>query len=148
MIRALLRRFVRTSGGATAVEFALVVGPLLLLVFGTVEYGRMMWTTGALQSTANAGARCMGIMQLECAEAGSLSAVNAVDFIVGQGTALQIAITPADIAVEPDATCAGIGGFSQVTLSYTFTTALPMLFGSLSAGVPLSATACFPNQVS
>lgn len=126
----------------------MVVGPLLLLVFGTVEYARMLWTSSALQSTANTGARCMGIMQLECADDGTLSEANAVAFIVERAIGLSVAITPADVAVEPNATCAGVGGFSQVTLSYTFTTALPILFGSLSAGVPLSATACFPNQVS
>lgn len=147
-MRALLARFASATHGATAVEFAMVVGPLLLLVFGTVEYARILWTSSALQSTVNTGARCMGIMQLECADNGSRSEANAVAFIVERAIGLSVAITPADVAVEPDATCAGVGGFSQVTLSYTFTTALPILFGSLSAGVPLSAMACFPNQVS
>ncbi len=146
-MRRLLTRFARATGGATAVEFAMVVGPLLLLVFGTVEYARMLWMSSALQSTANAGARCMGIMQLECADGGSLSEANAVAFVVEKGTGLQVAITAGDVAVDPNATCAGVGGFSQVTISYTFTTPLPVLFGSMADGVPLSATACFPNQV-
>lgn len=147
-MREYLARFIAAAHGATAVEFAIVVGPLLLLVFGTVEYARLLWTSSALQSTANTGARCMGIMQLECADGGSPSEVNAVAFIVERAIGLSVAITPADVAIESDATCAGVSGFSQVTITHTFTTPLPLIFGSMSNGVPLAATACFPNQMS
>lgn len=37
---AILRRLFRSQSGATAVEFALVCLPLLLLVFGIIEFGR------------------------------------------------------------------------------------------------------------
>jgi Flp pilus assembly protein TadG len=59
MIRRRARSFGRAEGGATAIEFAIVVGPLLLLMFATLEFGRMLWTREALQSAAIAGARCM-----------------------------------------------------------------------------------------
>jgi Flp pilus assembly protein TadG len=51
-VRPWLRRFGRANGGAAAVEFALVVGPLLLLIFGVFEFGRLLWTREAIQGRA------------------------------------------------------------------------------------------------
>lgn len=141
-----LRKFSRAEGGATVVEFALVFGPFAMLMFGTLEYGRMLWAREALQSTANAGARCMGVVQLECATGGSYDAGEAMSYVLGQGASLYVSLAESDVTLDRDATCAGVSGFSQVSIDYTFTTALPVLFGSLSAGVPVTATACFPNQ--
>ncbi len=56
-----------SRSGASAVEFALVLFPLLLVIFGVIEFGRAMWTREALQETAIAGARCMGVLNSNCA---------------------------------------------------------------------------------
>lgn len=143
-----LRRldFGRAEGGATAVEFALVVGPLLLLLFGTIEFSRLLWTREALQSVANAGARCMGIVESSCANAGAYSSSKAITYVVTQATKLSVPLSTSNVTVNHSATCAGVSNFSQVTVNYTFQTALPELVGALSGGVALSATACFPNQ--
>jgi Flp pilus assembly protein TadG len=143
---AMLRRFRAASGGATVVEFSLVVVPLMLVLFGTIEFGRLMWTREALQSAANAGARCMGVVQTDCATSGTYSSTKTATFVIAQATAMRIPLTATDITLNHSATCAGVSGFSEVSISYTFDTAVPQLFGSLAAGVPLTATACFPNQ--
>jgi Flp pilus assembly protein TadG len=146
MIRGRARSFSRAEGGATAVEFAIVVGPLLLLMFGTLEFGRLLWTREALQSAAIAGARCMGILQTSCTTSGAYSSSKSADYVIAEASALKVKITSTNVTTTNTATCAGVSGFSQVTISYTFQTALPYFLKALTGGVPLSATACFPNQ--
>jgi hypothetical protein len=54
------------------VEFALVAPVFLAPLFGTLEFGRALWTQQALQQTAIAGARCMALPQTNCATAAYL----------------------------------------------------------------------------
>ena len=63
MTRMRLHDLTIAQDGATAVEFALVLPMFLMLVFGSIEFGRLLWTQQALQETAIAGARCMAIAQ-------------------------------------------------------------------------------------
>ena len=43
--------------GVTAVEFALILWPLLLLLLGTIDGGRMLWTQNSLQFAVEQAAR-------------------------------------------------------------------------------------------
>lgn len=52
-----------TCGGSAVIEFAMVAPVFLMLVFGCIEFGRLLWTQQALQQTAIAGVRCMAIAQ-------------------------------------------------------------------------------------
>jgi Flp pilus assembly protein TadG len=47
-----LKRFARARRGATAVEFAMVAGPFLALVFGIFELGMMFLVSTTLESSA------------------------------------------------------------------------------------------------
>lgn len=47
----------RTDGGAAAVEFALVLPVVLLLVFGVVQYGYHYWALSTAAATAREAAR-------------------------------------------------------------------------------------------
>lgn len=47
------------ESGAAAVEFALVIGVLLLIIGGIVEYGRLFWHYDALSKATRDGARLM-----------------------------------------------------------------------------------------
>jgi Flp pilus assembly protein TadG len=51
------RRRPSFQGGAVAVEFALVMPLLCLLLFGIVEMGRMLWTWNAAVEATRLGAR-------------------------------------------------------------------------------------------
>jgi Flp pilus assembly protein TadG len=133
------------SGGA-AVEFGLVIGPFLLLLFGVIEFGRMLWTANAMQETAIAGARCMGILNASCAASGAYSSTNTTSYIETTSSSWGVPLTSTNITLNNAATCAGVSGFSQVTISYTFQTAVPFI--TSLASNPLTATACFPNQPS
>jgi Flp pilus assembly protein TadG len=140
------RRFSTAEGGATAVEFALVVGPLLLLLLGIVEISRLLWTREALQSVAISGARCMGVAETDCAVKGAYDASAALKYVINTANAMRVPLIAKGVTLNKAATCAGVSGFSQVSITYTFHTAIPALLTSLGDGIPLSATACFPNQ--
>jgi Flp pilus assembly protein TadG len=143
-----LRRFGGARGGAAAVEFAAVLGPLLLLIFGVFEFGRLLWTREALQETAIAGARCMGLSATACASGGGYSAANTQSYIEAVAGNWGVTLTGADIALTSNATCAGVtapNGFSSVTLTYAFQSVAPNFVTALSGGTTLTTTACFPN---
>ena len=70
----MLRNIKRGSGqrqdGAAAVEFALVVIPLLILFFGMIQYGMYFYSAQVGSNTANAAARQLSVGN--CQAAGAL----------------------------------------------------------------------------
>lgn len=143
-----LRSFGRADGGAAAAEFAIVLGPLLLLIFGVFEFGRLLWVREALQETATAGARCMGMSASSCAASGAYSASATTTYIQNTANGWGVTLTASNITLDNDATCAGVtaaNGFSSVTISYTFESVVPSFVTSLSGGKTVTSTACFPN---
>jgi Flp pilus assembly protein TadG len=146
-----LRALSRARDGATAVEFALVAPLFLALVFGTLEFGRLLWTEQALQETAIAGARCVAIAQGKtqnspCASGGSYSSTTAITYIQGIANGWGLSLPSADITPNTSASCGAGGGFSQVTLTSTFTSVVPNLVKLASGGITLTASACYPNN--
>ena len=146
MIGLVLREFWRRTRGASAVEFALVVIPLLLLLMGTIEFGRLLWTRQAMQSLAISAARCMGVRQTTCSNAGIYDSGNTTAYILQGASALGVELSTANIVLNANASCQGVPGFSTITIAYTYKTIVPLLIPSLSDGMLLSTTACFPNQ--
>jgi Flp pilus assembly protein TadG len=143
-----LRRFRLADAGAAAVEFAAVLGPLLLLIFGVFEFGRLLWIREALQETATAGARCMGMSASSCAASGAYSSTNTTTYIENAATTWGVTLTGSNIALNNNTTCAGVSaanGFSSVTITYTFQSVVPNFVTALSGGTTLTSTACFPN---
>lgn len=57
MIAACLKRLVRHEEGVTIVEFAVVAGPLIVLILGALDLGYQAYATAVVQGTANAAAR-------------------------------------------------------------------------------------------
>jgi Flp pilus assembly protein TadG len=130
------------------VEFAAVLGPLMILIFGVFEYGRLLWTREALQETATAGARCMGMSATTCASGGAYNSTNTTSYIETQANNWGLTLTTSNIALNNTTTCAGVtaaNGFSSVTITYTFQSIVPSLITSLNTSPTLTSTACFPN---
>lgn len=56
-----VRRKLHREEGAAAVEFALIVGLLAVLIFGLLEYGLAFWQVQNLRSAAREGARVAAV---------------------------------------------------------------------------------------
>jgi Flp pilus assembly protein TadG len=145
-MKSLIRRLLDDEKGANAVEFALIAGPFLLLLLGTVEFARAYWDGQALQETAVAGARCMALPQASCSAGGAYDSQSTITFVTNMALDKGIALAAGDIAIDRNATCQGLSGFSQVEITYRFETALPDFLTALTGGRTLQADACFPNQ--
>ena len=144
-LRRPIRRLARDRGGASAVEFALVIGPFVLVLFGVIEFGRLLWTLNALQETAIAGARCMGVLNSSCTSSGAYNSTSSVNYVKSVANGWGVTLTAANISLNSSAACAGVGDFSQVTITYTFQSVIPLISPLVSD--PMSVNACFPNQV-
>jgi Flp pilus assembly protein TadG len=116
----------RARDGNVAVEFGMLAPVLLLLMFGIVEGGRLLWTQNALHYAVEEAARCASINTTAC---GSASQIEA--FAAGRSGA-QFASSIFT------ATVAGCG--NQVSASYTMALNIPFMAHSIS----LSAQSCYP----
>jgi|GEM_PF-392218 Flp pilus assembly protein TadG len=152
MSLGLWRPLLNAKRGATAVEFALVLPMFLMLVFGAIEFGRLLWTEQALQQTAAATARCVALAQGthpsgSCTASGAYSQTTAISYAQNIAGGWGVTVPSSGITPSTSANCGGsAGGFSQVSLSYTFTSVVPQLVHLNSAGVSLTASACYPNN--
>lgn len=132
--------------GASAVEFSLVIVPLLLFIFGTIEFSRMLWTRQSMQSLSISAARCMGILQPSCISGTSYNEANTKNYIIARASAFGVPLTTSSITLNNSTTCNGVSGFSTVTINYTFSSIAPKLITALTASKNLTTSACFPNQ--
>lgn len=105
--------------GAAAVEFALVLPVLLVLVFGIIEFGRAYNLQTTLTAAARQGARVMALKNNETdAKAAAISA------------AAVLGLTVTEVSTTPCAT----GGTTTVTVTY------PMSFVSGYFGTSITLT--------
>lgn len=145
-MRRFLPAFLSSRAGSTALEFAIVAGPLLLLMFGVLEFGRAEWARQTLQDVAMHGARCMGVKQTACATSANYDAAKTKTYLIGEGLGYGLTLKTTDITLDSNTTCDGVAGFSRVSLSYDFQSAMPGAIEVLVQKLPLTASACFPNQ--
>ena len=57
MMTAFLQRLARNARGATMVEFAVVIGPLILMLLGSLDLAYQTYATAVVQGTVNAAGR-------------------------------------------------------------------------------------------
>ena len=119
----------RDERGASAVEFAMILPLLLVLVLGIPEFGRAFQVQSTLSAAAREGVRTMAL-QNDPAQARTM-----VRSVAGS---LNPALTDADIAVAPAAcpTTYPSTATVQVTVRYR----LPFLTGFFGSGVDLTGT--------
>ena len=141
MIRDALARFKRDRRGVAAVEFAIVIVPLLLFMFGIIEFSRAYWAKEALQQTAVDTARCMG---LALSTSGCTTTAGGQAYAVSVGNTWGLTIPTSNVTITTATTCGGVSGFVTVHITYTFNTVVPGLIAGLF-GDTLYASACFPS---
>ena len=66
----------RNDRGAVAVEFALILPVLLLIVVGTIEFGRVYSQVQVYNGAAREGARCAAVMATAFADCNTLGEVQ------------------------------------------------------------------------
>ena len=141
-----IARLRRDRRAVAALEFALLSVPLLLLVLGTMEFGRLLWMQQALQSTATAGARCMGIRAGSCTTGGSYNAATAKYYMEGLASNWGVTLADSNFStLTTNSANSECSGLSEVQISYTFNSAVPGLM-TMITGKSLTGRACFPNQ--
>lgn len=119
------------SGGAVALEFALLAPVLFLLVFGGVEFGRLMWTLSALNFSVQEGARC-ALYNPD----GNCATTTAVEAFAAAATP-QLQFPASDFTATAGNAC----GY-QVKAAYPYTFIASGLF---PVNPTLTAQACFPT---
>ena len=129
-----------TDRGAAAVEFALLLPLLLLLVFGIIDFGRALNAQITLTQAAREGARLAALGQPN---------------VVGrtQAAATGLSLPPGDVKVTscPPGATQTTEAMVQITYSFSFITpigAIAGLFGGGGYGSPitLSATGRMPCE--
>ena len=116
--------------GASAVEFALVLPVLMLILFGTIEFGMVMYSREVLTNASREGARAGIVQQVPKPSAGDIQSV-VTSYLTGTG------INPANVTV----TVSGAGGVFPNNL--TVSTSYPYPFftpGILGLGSSITLT--------
>lgn len=107
--------FVRRQDGSVILETAIMLTVLLLLMFGMIDFGRVMYTENSLISAAREGARYGAVQSTPI----SASAVQSVvrsrfnQYTFGGDTLTNSAITVTDSSTATTP-------FVKVAISYTF----------------------------
>lgn len=127
-----IRRFVASRAdtrdrGSAAVEFALILPILLLVLFGIVDFGRLYFTQITLTDAAREGARVLAL------EGASGSGFTTAQADADARTRVQDAVTGIDSTVTVSTGACIVGQPVTVTAStnFTFLTPLPDLAGLL-----------------
>ena len=107
----------RGQNGAAAVEFALIVTPLLVLCFGMIQYGMYFYSAQVGSNTANAVARQLSVGN--CQASGALQSF--VDGQLGAAKTASASITTAFVNADGTAATASTvttGGTVTVNISF------------------------------
>jgi Flp pilus assembly protein TadG len=108
--------------GASAVEFALVLPILLLLVIGILEFGRAYHVQTTLSNAARDGVRVMALQD---------SAAAAKTRVAKSAPTLGITTDMITVEVDPSSACSGAGSVPNSTASVTVEYPLALLSGIL-----------------
>lgn len=64
-----IRRFLRSERGVAAIEFAIIAPLLFLLLFGTIEMGRLLWVRAMFSHAISETARLVQVPMAEVTKA-------------------------------------------------------------------------------
>lgn len=128
-LRSMTPSRTRRERGAAAVEFALVVPVLLLLVFGIIEFSRLYNQQISLTNAARAAARVMAIANDQG---------DALDAAIDASPSLDPALTSGNVDFAPAACSAG----EVMTVAVTYE--VNLLTGAFGPTLELHGEAATP----
>jgi Flp pilus assembly protein TadG len=137
MFRSSIQRSSSADRGATAVEFALLLPLLLLIVLGIVDFGRMLNAQETLTQAAREGARLVALGQPN---------------VPSRTQAAAAGLSPIGVSVQSACPVgSGSDGIVQTTYTFQFTPGLGYLVGffggaGLSGQTTLSARGVMPCE--
>src|SRR5260370_14283034 len=143
-----MQRLIRDTQGATLVEFAVTLPVFMLVLFGVIQVGLMLWVQAGLQHGVETAARCASLSDIAISQSGLNPATNPTPCYNANGTAtanaskLKAYAAANSWGLNPQATAFSVGtctGGNLVTASYTFT-GIQFLFEPT-----LTARSCYPT---
>jgi Flp pilus assembly protein TadG len=124
--------------GAAVLEFAIVAGVLMTIIFGALQLGLVFWTLNALEMTATMTARCAALGS--CANPAAYAQALAGSMVTAH------VLTGQTVTVSTASNCYATSqtytGYTRVTISTSFWG--NVLVGPL-AGTALTVSACYVN---
>jgi Flp pilus assembly protein TadG len=127
---ALIARLRHDCGGATAIEFALVLPMIIVLVFGLIGFSMVGGAASGMHYAVEEAARCFAVNKTAC---GSATAARTYAAAKYAGPNVGVVFT---------ADNTGCGFTVRATGTYRVDLALSHI------DVPLSAASCYPGKVS
>lgn len=128
------RRFVGDGGGVTAVEFALLLPFFVILLFGIIAFGQVLFFQAALQHAVTEAARCATISPIAGATPDCSSAAKIETYAATQ--AYGVTVAPGRFAASTPA------GFNCVVASLPYALAIPLV---PAVSFTLAAKSCYPS---
>lgn len=122
-------RLLRSRSGTTALEFAFVALPFIMLIVGIMEFSRIVWTQSALQSAVEKAARCAAVNETLCTGSDQIRT-----FILSRTLAPLDAL---EVAYAVNANC---GAEVRASANFAFVVSL---FSPSS--MTLTAQSCYPT---
>jgi Flp pilus assembly protein TadG len=139
-MRVAARKAARDCRGAAAVEAAIAIPILLVLIFGVIEVGFMFWTQVSLNFAVEQAARCGAVSQPTSTTCGTNSPATIKSYAVAQAVGIPN-LTAANFTVYTN-NAAACGSGVQVSASYDFTSVVSTL---VPYSLTISATSCYPT---
>jgi len=124
-MRTFVDRLRRDEAGSSAVEFVLILVPMVLLTIGAINLSLMVYTVANLNYAAEDAARCNAVKKTTCTNAATTNTYGRARY-KGPGVPTFTATNPA------------CGSRVVGTVPYVFTT------GLTSTTFTLSSQACYP----
>lgn len=133
-----VRRFIRDTSGANAVEFAFVLPLLIAMIVGVIEGNRLLWTRQAIESAAANAARCMSVGSEGCdtPEGARLYAQQ-------RARTMGITVPLSAITVASNQACHGEADMNRVAFDIAFDSPMQKVLPMMPER--LTAKACFPS---
>ncbi len=124
--------------GTAAIEFGMLALPLLMLIFGIIEFGNFLWYQQTLESALAVSSQYVFSNTTQ-----TIATLEGA--IPGQVDAAVIGMDPTQVTVRTSSSVDSNGvTFISITLTYPFT--FPTILGINPATVTLSASTKIPVQ--